>query len=153
MGLGQYIPLDQPLIVKNSPTQKTFGAILEEYKPKLLAIYYSMHDCARCQEFTPILDELYKEVNEDEKVLEVVLFSGDKSQEEFDEYYAKMPWLALPRGNKKLMGANAKKFEVKGVPRLIMLRASDGKVLSKQCLEKVEKEGPLAIGEFLEDDS
>jgi hypothetical protein len=62
-----------------------------------------------------------------------------------------MPWLALPRDKKKLIGANAKKFNVKGVPRLVMLRASDGKLLSEQCLEDVKKNGPVAIERFLQD--
>jgi len=74
---------------------------------------------------------LYEEVNEDEKILEIIFFSGDKNQEQFDEYYGEMPWLALPREKRAIMGKNAKRFEVKGVPRLIMLRASDGACLSK----------------------
>jgi len=56
-----------------------------------------MHNCPPCREFTPLLACLYEELNEDEKVFEVVFFSGDKSQEQFDEYYSEMPWLALPR--------------------------------------------------------
>lgn len=60
-----------------------------------------------------------------------------------------MPWLALPRNSKSLAGKIAKKFEVKGVPRLIMLRASDGKCLSKHCHEKVEAEGPGALMQFM----
>jgi len=112
-----------------------------------------MHNCPPCRECTALLGALYEEVNENEKVLEVVFCSGDKTDEEFDAYYAEMPWLALPRGKKKIMGANAKKFGVKGVPRLIILRASDGKVLSNHCHEMVTKKGPLAIEEFLEDQS
>ena len=131
--------------------RKTLGDILAETKPKLFAIYYSMHNCPPCREFTPLLAALYEEVNEDEKVLEVVFFSGDKSQEEFDEYYGEMPWLALPREKKEIMGANAKRFKVRGVPRLVMLRASDGKILADQCLEQVKSRGPLAIDEFLAD--
>ena len=77
--------------------QQSFGEILESSKPKLLAIYYSMHNCPPCREFTPMLNMIYEEVNEDEKVLEIIFFSGDKTQEEFDEYFAEMPWLALPR--------------------------------------------------------
>jgi len=128
---------------------KPFGEILEQSKPKLIALYYSMHNCPPCREFTPLLSMLYEEVNEDEKILEIIFFSGDKNQEQFDEYYGEMPWLALPREKRAIMGKNAKRFEVKGVPRLIMLRASDGACLSKQCYEKVEKEGPVAIEQFL----
>ena len=130
--------------------QQTFGQILEDSKPKLLAIYYSMHNCPPCREFTPLLNMIYEEVNDDEKVLEVIFFSGDKTQEQFDEYYGEMPWLALPRHMKKIMMENAKRFKVKGVPRLVMLRVSDGEILSYQCYEEVKKQGPVAIEGFLE---
>lgn len=147
--MAEYIPLDQALISKEDPKSQAFGEMLQQSKPKLLAIYYSMHDCPPCREFTPILAALYEEVNEDEKVLEIVFFSGDKTQGEFDEYYGEMPWLALPRDQNKIMMQNAKKFKIKGVPRLIMLRTSDGKVLSEQCYEKLRDEGPMAVEEFL----
>ena len=85
-----------------------------------------MHNCPPCREFTPLLASLYEELNADEKIFEVVFFSGDKSEEQFDEYYSEMPWTALPRDKKEIMMSNAKRFKIKGVPRLIMLRASDG---------------------------
>ena len=53
--------------------------MLTKEKPKLLAIYYSMHNCPPCREFTPLLASLYEEINEDEKVMEIIFFSGDKS--------------------------------------------------------------------------
>ena len=71
-------------------------------------------------------------------MLEVIFFSGDKSESEFLEYYGSMPWLALPRDQKKIMMSNAKKFEVRGVPRLVMLNGADGSILSKQCYEEVK---------------
>jgi hypothetical protein len=79
-----------------------------------------------------------------------VFFSGDKSEEEFREYFGEMPWVALPRDQKNVMMENAKRFKIKGVPRLVMIRAADGKVLSEQCYEKVRDQGPVAIDEFLE---
>ena len=71
--------------------------MLEVSQPKLVALYYSMHTCPPCREFTPLLSSLYEEVNEDKKVIEIIYFSGDKSDEQFDEYFTEMPWLALPR--------------------------------------------------------
>jgi nucleoredoxin len=110
--------------------------MLKSSKPKLIAIYYSMHNCPPCREFTPLLAALYEEINDDEKVLEIIYFSGDKTQEQFDDYFGEMPWLALPREHKKVMMENAKRFKIKGVPRLIMLK-HDGSILSEQCYEKV----------------
>jgi nucleoredoxin len=55
--------------------------MLEVSQPKLVALYYSMHTCPPCREFTPLLSSLYEEINEDKKVIEIIYFSGDKSDE------------------------------------------------------------------------
>jgi nucleoredoxin len=114
---------------------------------KLVLLYFSMHTCPPCREFTPILAELYRELNETEKTFEVIFFSGDKNDELYNEYYAEMPWLALPRGDARIASV-AKKFDVRGVPRLIVLKA-DGTVINDNAVKKVTNEGPGAFEEFL----
>ena len=114
---------------------------------KLIGIYFSMHNCPPCRQFTPVFAELYKEINESEKVIEVIFLSGDKTQEEYDEYYGEMPWLALPKGDARLPPI-AKKFEVRGVPRLIILKP-DGTVVEQNGVQKITMEGPGAIEEYL----
>ena len=96
--------------------------MIADSSPKLIGIYYSMHNCPPCREFTPLLASLYEELNEDSKVIEIIYFSGDKTEEEFQEYFGEMPWMALPRDQKQVMMQNAKRFKIKGVPRLIMLK-------------------------------
>ena len=54
--------------------QTSFGEMIIHEKPKLLAIYYSMHNCPPCREFTPLLSMIYEEVNEDQKVMEIIFF-------------------------------------------------------------------------------
>ena len=133
----------QPLLSKEGEVKPE--AVFSE--PKLYGIYFSMHNCPPCLEFTPVFAELYNETNENGKVLEVVFISGDKTQEEFDKYYAEMPWLALPKGDAR-QGAIAKKFAVKGVPRLVILKP-DGTVLEQNAVQKITQEGPAAIEEYL----
>jgi len=100
-GIAEFIPLDQELITKvNEPKLTTFGELLSSKKPTLVGIYFSMHNCPPCREFTPLLADLYTEFNEDKHQIEIVFFSGDKTQEEFDEYFKEMPWVALPRSSK-----------------------------------------------------
>jgi nucleoredoxin len=69
-----------PLLSKNGEVnpQEALG------KAKLIGLYFSMHNCPPCRDFTPIFADLYNETNENEKVLEVVFLSGDKTQAEFD---------------------------------------------------------------------
>ena len=100
--MSEYIPLEQALISKNDPKSLTMGEVLAK-KPKLIGIYYSMHNCPPCREFTPLLSAIYDEVNDDTYKLEIIFFSGDKTDDEFNEYFGEMPWLALPRTENKLM--------------------------------------------------
>ena len=78
----------------------------------------------------------------------MVFLSGDKTQEEYDEYYGEMPWVALPKGADQLRPL-AEKFKVKGVPRLIILK-NDGTVLNNDAIKKITSDGPQAIEEWLE---
>ena len=114
---------------------------------KIIAIYFSMHNCPPCRQFTPIFAELYNETNADGKVMEVIFCSGDKTKEEYDEYFGEMPWLALPHKDARLASLAAK-FEVRGVPRLIVIKA-DGTVLEQNGVNKLTMEGPSAIEEYL----
>lgn len=121
---------------------------LEAFKDaKLIGIYFSMHNCPPCRAFTPVFAELYNEINADSKVMEVIFCSGDRTQEEYDKYYAEMPWIALPKGDSRL-ATLAKKYEVKGVPRLIVIKP-DGTVVDSNGVRKITEEGPAAIEEYL----
>lgn len=134
----------------NEPMLSKKGEVLPAdalKEPKVICIYFSMHNCPPCREFTPLFVDLYNETNADAKVMEVIFVSGDRTQEEFETYYGEMPWLALPRTDSRL-AALAKKFEVKGVPRLIVLR-NDGTVIDNSAVQKVTNEGPGAIEEYL----
>ena len=114
---------------------------------KFVCIYFSMHNCPPCREFTPIFASLYEEFNADEKQFEVVFCSGDKTQEVYNEYYEEQPWLALQFKDARIAPI-AKRFEVKGVPRLIVLKL-DGTVIASTAVDKVKSEGPGALEEFL----
>ena len=114
---------------------------------KLVGIYFSMHHCPPCREFTPIFSELYTELNSESKQIEVVFGSGDKTDEDFNKYFAEMPWIALPRGDARL-ATLAKKFEIRGVPRLIILKP-DGTVVDDNAVRRVTQEGPGALEAYL----
>lgn len=105
-----------------------------------------MHSCPPCRQFTPLFADLYNDVNSGSKQIEVVFVSGDKSSEEFKEYYEEMPWISLPFKDERVLEL-VKKYEVKGVPRLVMVKP-DGTVLSQNAVQKIIKEGPEAIEEF-----
>lgn len=131
------------ILSKNGPVDPTEAT----KDAKLIGIYFSMHNCPPCRMFTPVFAELFNDINQGGKVMDVIFCSGDKTQEEYDEYYGEMPWLALPKGDARL-GPIAKKYEVKGVPRLIVIKP-DGTVLDQNGVKKITEEGPAAIEEYL----
>ena len=91
-----------------------------------------MHTCPPCRQFTPILADLYSEVNADQKSLEIIFMSGDKNVELYNDYYKEMPWLALPFQHEKLRDI-CMKYEVKAVPRLVIMK-QDGTILNKNAV-------------------
>ena len=50
----------------------------------------------------------------------MIFVSSDRDQHSFDEYFAEMPWLAVPHGDSR-KGALSKLFEVEGIPTLVIV--------------------------------
>ena len=66
--------------------------------PKVVLLYFSAHWCPPCRKFTPLLREFYDEVNDENKQVEVVFVSSDKSAEEHEKYFSEShgDWLTVP---------------------------------------------------------
>ncbi|UJR24714.1 hypothetical protein I4U23_006088 [Adineta vaga] len=96
-----------------------------ELNGKSIAFYFSAYWCPPCLEFTPKLVEAYKQIDDEIKTkLEIIFLSFDKDQEDFNEYFNKMPWKALPfvdRDHPKLLGD---RFNLDDLPSLIVLSSS-----------------------------
>jgi nucleoredoxin len=64
---------------------------------KVLGIYFSAHWCPPCRGFTPVLANFYNKIKSDgNAAFEIVFVSHDSDETSFTEYWADMPWLALP---------------------------------------------------------
>lgn len=68
---------------------------------KNILLYFSAHWCPPCRAFTPKLKEAYETIKAKNGPLEVIFMSSDQDQASFDEYFATMPWLALPFGDER----------------------------------------------------
>ena len=98
-------------------------------------LYFSAHWCPPCRGFTPELASFY-EAHAAAKNFEVVFLSSDRSEEEFAAYYGDMPWLAVPLADKATKAALSAKFEVRGIPTLILLD-KEGNTVTKSARAKV----------------
>ena len=57
--------------------------------------------CPPCRAFTPQLVETYKKIVAKGNNFEVVFVSSDQDEDSMNEYYAEMPWLAVPFGDQR----------------------------------------------------
>jgi len=107
---------------------------------RLVAFYVSAHWCPPCKQFTPMLAEFYLEVKSCqglEHALEIVFISSDRDETSFNHYFKSMPWLALPffcRDKKALLGS---KFDIRGIPALVVMDSISGHVVSHQARQEV----------------
>ena len=91
---------------------------------QLIGIYFSAHWCPPCKSFTPILEKFYNEVNASGKVFEIVFATSDSDEEYFNEYFATMPWIAIPFGSKEIQNLKIK-HGVSGIPKLVILKTDE----------------------------
>eukprot|EP00731_Ephydatia_muelleri_P022587 Em0015g170a len=98
----------------------------------VLGLYFSAHWCPPCRGFTPKLAEWYKTVKSgpNGSKFEIVFVSSDKDEHSFSEYFAEMPWHALPFSDRDRKGQLSKKFKVNGIPTLLFLDATDAKLIT-----------------------
>jgi nucleoredoxin len=96
-------------------------------KPKAVLVYFSAHWCPPCRGFTPVLVEAYKNYTGGD--VEVIFVSSDRDQGSFDEYFAEMPWMAVPYADRQRKEAISQKFGVRGIPMLVVLNGDDGKLI------------------------
>ena len=69
--------------------------------------------CGPCRTFTPLLVKTYKKLKEDGKKFEIIFCSSDREKDAYEEYYATMPWFALPFGDGRKKSLS-RAFDVSG---------------------------------------
>lgn len=98
------------------------------YRYKL--VLFSAQWSPLCKTLTSQLESFYSMANSYEQIIEVLFVSYDRSKSEFDEYFAKMPWIAVNYEDRKRKKKLEKKFGVKEVPFLALID-DDGIMKSK----------------------
>mmetsp|Transcript_71961 Transcript_71961/g.192178 ORF Transcript_71961/g.192178 Transcript_71961/m.192178 type:complete len:350 (+) Transcript_71961:759-1808(+) len=96
----------------------------------MVGLYFSASWCGPCQHFTPRLVEVYQELRAAGRKFEVIFISSDQSAEEFDHYFAKMPWLALAFEHRDLKADLSTLYEVNGIPSFILVDPSNGRIVT-----------------------
>jgi thiol-disulfide isomerase/thioredoxin len=87
---------------------------------KLVMLYFSAHWCPPCKAYTPELAQAYTASTKKDEVA-IVFVSSDKDEASFNGYYAEMPFYALPFAARDEAAALKGKYDVKGIPSLVLL--------------------------------
>ena len=122
---------------------------LAQLKGKTVALYFSAHWCPPCRAFTPSLVKFRdKHAAED---FEIVFVSLDNSEGEKKTYIREMEmkWLTVPGAQSKDAQALAKRFQIRGIPALVVL-APDGSVVTPNGREDVMASPETALRKWKE---
>ena len=92
---------------------------------RFVGLFFAAGWCPPCKTMLKSLKNFYTDSNLTQRTLEVVLVSSDNTQEEWQQWHGCMPWLSLDYGDPKNEEMRTK-FEVRGVPKLVILEAKTG---------------------------
>ncbi|MQL79582.1 hypothetical protein Taro_012007, partial [Colocasia esculenta] len=115
---------------------------VSELVGKNILLYFSAHWCPPCRAFLPKLIETYEEIKAKDSAFEVIFISSDEDQSSFDDFFASMPWLALPYGDKRKKSLS-RRFKIHGIPALVVIGPS-GRTVTKEGREMVAAYGSAA---------
>ncbi|XP_028796232.1 probable nucleoredoxin 1 [Neltuma alba] len=110
---------------------------------KTILLYFSAHWCPPCRAFLPKLIESYHKIKaKQDSAVEVVFISSDRDLASFNDFFAGMPWLALPFGDSR-KSFLSRKFKAQGIPMLVAI-GPGGQILTKDARNLVALYGAEA---------
>jgi nucleoredoxin len=124
--------LGSELLTKTGASSSPINTVDALANTRLVALYFSAHWCGPCRGFTPMLIEFYNYLKEEVAPthgLEIVFVSSDRSESEFQQYYASMPFKAIPFANRGLAQQIKSVFGVRGIPSLVVIDSLSGRIV------------------------
>ncbi|KAJ3222999.1 hypothetical protein HDU81_009468 [Chytriomyces hyalinus] len=130
MHLLQQLLGDSLQISRSSGGRMSTAAIAATKKHILL--YFCASWCPPCQRFTPKLIDFYETYSAatNNTDIEIIFISSDRDEASFDAYHYKMQFLALPYAERDRVASLRERFQVRGIPTLVLLDAATGETLN-----------------------
>ncbi|KAI9193671.1 thioredoxin-like-domain-containing protein [Polychytrium aggregatum] len=88
---------------------------------KVVFLFFGAYWCGPARAMTTKLIDFYHNLLGKGTKTEIVYVSSDHDQASFEEFYLEMPWLAVPFEQLDFRKTLTKKFNVKNIPRLLIL--------------------------------
>ncbi|KAK4351778.1 hypothetical protein RND71_027296 [Anisodus tanguticus] len=109
-----------------------------ELEGKVVGLYFSANWYSPCTKFTNLLVNVYQQLKECSNInpgFEIVFVSSDEDLNAFNTYRSSMPWLAIPFSDLETRRALTQKFDVEGIPCLIILQPNDNNKLDAAVIK------------------
>ncbi|XP_018808138.2 probable nucleoredoxin 2 [Juglans regia] len=100
---------------------------VSDLESKVIGLYFSANWYPPCWNFTKVLVGIYEQLKTSGSNFEIVYISSDEDLDAFNNYHACMPWLAIPFSDLETKKALNRKFDVEGIPCLVILQPNDNK--------------------------
>ena len=110
---------------------------LKDINKKIIGLYFSASWCPPCRKFTPIVSTFYEDMIEYYDDIEIIYISSDKTNNEFNEYWEEMTFLALPYIDREKKEELTKLYEVKQIPVLVFIN-NNGEIITKNGKEIIQ---------------
>ncbi|MBA0733967.1 hypothetical protein Gogos_017928 [Gossypium gossypioides] len=101
---------------------------ISDLEGKVIGLYFSANWYPPCRNFNKVLIGVYEQLTSNGSNFEIVFVSSDEDLSAFNSYRESMPWLSIPFSDLETKKALNRKFEVEGIPYLIILQP-DGSTL------------------------
>lgn len=116
-----------------------------EIDGKIIGLYFAANWYPKCEAFTPVLAAAYEQLKERGAGFEVVLVSCDEDRPSFERFHGTMPWPAVPFGDLSCKKRLSERFQVEGIPRLVVLAPDGGAVVHPDAADLVHRYGERAF--------
>nr|POE96596.1 putative nucleoredoxin 2 [Quercus suber] len=100
---------------------------VSDLEGKVVGLYFSANWYPPCRNFTPVLVDMYEQIKTKGSNFEIVYVSSDEDLNAFNNYHALMPGLAIPFSDLETKKALNRKFDIEGIPCLVILQPNNNK--------------------------
>lgn len=83
-----------------------------------------------------------------EKTFEIIYVPRDKESDGFLSFLNQMPWLAIPLEEEERIMENKRRYNIKGIPSLVVL-GSKGELISLEGRREIIQKGEAAFADWM----
>lgn len=95
---------------------------VSDLEGKIVGFLFAANWYPPCRGFIQLLAGVYEDLKSSVPHFEIVYVSSDEDMDAFNSFYETMPWLAIPFSDLETKKALTRKYDVEGIPCLIMLQ-------------------------------